>query len=189
MSFSVTYDACVLHPASLRDLLVRLAMTRLFRAHWSDRILDEMVRSVLARRPDLSPTKLARTCTLMCHAVRDCLITGYEDLIEGLTLPDPDDRHVLAVAIRSGSQVVVTENIQDFPASELEKYNIVPQTPDVFVRHLIDLAPHTVVSAVQVQAAALSSPPMDASDVLNSLAQLGLRRSVAELRRLVPPTP
>lgn len=51
MAFDATYDACVLHPAGLRDLLIRLATTGMFRAHWSDHILDEMVRSILRRRP------------------------------------------------------------------------------------------------------------------------------------------
>jgi hypothetical protein len=96
VAFGATYDACVLHPAGLRDLLVRLATTGMFRAHWSTDILDEMVRSILRRRPDLTAAQLDRTRELMCNAVPDCLTTGYEELIDGLHLPDPDDRHVLA---------------------------------------------------------------------------------------------
>ena len=84
MSFDATYDACVLHPAGLRDLLVRLAMTGLYRAHWSNDILDEMVASVLSRRPDLDEAKLERTRRFMCQAVPDSVTTGYRDLIEGL---------------------------------------------------------------------------------------------------------
>ena len=80
MAFDATYDACVLHPAGLRDLLIRLATTGLFRAHWSTDILDEMVRSILRRRPDLTEAQLARTRQLMCEAVPDCLTTGYERL-------------------------------------------------------------------------------------------------------------
>ena len=182
MSFDATYDACVLHPAGLRDLLVRLAMTGLFRAHWSDDILDEMVASILARRPDLDKAQLERTRELMCKAVPDSITTGYEDLIGGLDLPDPNDCHVFAAAIRSGSQVIVTENIDDFPQHALETYNIEAQTPDVFVLHLIDLSPTTVSGVVQAQAAALSNPPMSISDVLDRLARSGLPRSVAALK-------
>lgn len=182
MSFDATYDACVLHPAGLRDLLVRLAMTRLYRAHWSDDILDEMVASVLNRRPDLDEAKLERTRRFMCQAVPDSVTTGYRDLIEGLNLPDPDDRHVLAVAIRSGSQVIVTENTSDFPSAALEPYNIEAQTPDVFVLHLIGLSPTTIANVIQAQAAALTNPPMSVTDVLDRLARSGLPRSVAALR-------
>jgi len=135
MAFGATYDACVLYPAGLRDLLIRLAQTGLFRARWTDDILDEMVRSILDDRPDLKPEQLDRTRTLMCDAVADCLTTGYESLIDGLDLPDPNDRHVLAAAIRAGSGVIVTENIKDFPTAALEPYNIEAQTPDVFVMH------------------------------------------------------
>ena len=82
MSFTATYDACVLHPAGLRDFLVRLGTTGLFRARWSDDILNEMVCSVLNRYPDLRPSDLERTRKLMCDAVPDCLTTGYDDPVD-----------------------------------------------------------------------------------------------------------
>jgi predicted nucleic acid-binding protein len=182
VAFDATYDACVLHPAGLRDLLIRLANTGVFRAHWSDDILDEMVRSILRRRPDLTEAQLARTRQLMCDAVPDCLTTGYDDLIEGLHLPDPADRHVLAAAIRSGSQVIVTENIRDFPAHVLQTYNIEAQTPDAFLLHVVDLSPRAVFGAVQAQASALRNPPVTIDELLDHLAQSGLPRSIAALR-------
>ncbi len=80
MAFGATYDACVLYPAGLRDLLIRLAQTGLFQARWTDRIVDEMIRSIPDDRPDLKPDQLERTRQLMCEAVPDCLTTGYEDL-------------------------------------------------------------------------------------------------------------
>ena len=182
MAFTATYDACVLHPAALRDLLVRLGMTGLFRAVWSDQILDEMVGSIVRRRSDLTVEKLARTRELMCQAVPDCLVTGYESLIDGIELPDPDDRHVLAVAIRSGSQVIVTENLRDFPTEALEPYGIEAQSPDIFLLHLIDLSPTAVAAVIERQAADLTNPPMSVAEVLEHLASSGLPRSIAALR-------
>lgn len=114
MPFTALFDADVLHPAGQRDLLIRLAQVGLFRGRWTVRILDEMEQSIIARHPEHAG-KLTRTRDLMCEAVPDCLVTGYEDLIEALTLPDPDDRHVLAAAIRCGAQVLVTNNQRDFP--------------------------------------------------------------------------
>ena len=183
MSFDATYDACVLHPAGLRDLLVRLALTGLFRAQWSEKILNEMVRSILRRRPDPTSAQLERTRALMCDAVPDCLTTGYEALIDGIELPDPDDRHVLAAAIRSGSQVIVTEKTSDFPADVLERYDTEAQNRDVFVLHLIDLSPTTVFGVIDAQAAALRDPPFTVDQLLDRLASSGLPRSVAALRR------
>ena len=159
-------------------------MSRLFRARWSDDILDEMVRSVLRRFPDRTEADLSRTRRLMCNAVADCLVTGYDDLIESLTLPDPDDRHVLAAAIVAGAEVIVTDNSADFPPEALAPFSIETQTADVFVLHLVELAPDVVSAVVNQQAADLSNPPMTADEVLDRLAASGLKRSVAALRHL-----
>jgi len=96
---------------------------------------------------------------LMCAAVRDCLVTGYEPLLVGLELPDPDDRHVLAAALRSNAHVVVTWNLRDFPASTLDRFDVEAQSPDRFIQHLVDLAPARVAQVLTEQAAALDSPP------------------------------
>jgi len=104
MAFVVLYDACVPYPAPLRDLFVRLANTGVVRARWSTAILDECFRHILVNRPDLKPEALQRTRDLMARAVPDCLVTGFEQLIDGLVLPDPDDRHVLAAAISVTAQ-------------------------------------------------------------------------------------
>lgn len=97
------YDANVLYPAPLRDLLIRLAHAGLVRARWTEAIHDEWARSILKNNPALSPGRLARTRMLINEAVRDCLVAGFEDLVETLTLPDPNDRHMLAAAFHRAS--------------------------------------------------------------------------------------
>jgi hypothetical protein len=182
VAFTALYDANVLHPAGLRDLLIRLARTGLFRGRWTEQILDEMVASILRRRPDLDASRLARTRELMCEAVPDGLVTGYERLIDALTLPDPDDRHVLAAAIRCHAQVIVTANLTDFPANVLEPFTIEAQSPDQFVLGLVDLAPARVAAVVQQQSAALRNPARTVEELLDDLSANGLPRAVAELR-------
>jgi PIN domain len=108
-NFVAVFDACVLYPASVRDLLLRLALTDLFRARWTDRIQDEWIGAVLKQRQDLTRSQLGRTRDLMNRAVPDCLVTSYESLIDGLHLPDPNDRHVLAAAIRCQAGVIVSK--------------------------------------------------------------------------------
>ena len=98
--FTALYDACVLYPAPLRDLLVRLGGSGLFRARWTNQIHDEWICNVLENRADLSRERLERTRDLMNEHIFDSLVTGYEDLIPSLELPDADDRHVLAAAIQ-----------------------------------------------------------------------------------------
>ena len=107
MAFTVVYDADVLYPSTLRDLLIRLAQAGLVQAKWTDQILDETFRNTQRNRPDLDPRNLDRTRELMLRAVRDCLVKGYEPLIDVLDLPDPDDRHVLAAAIKARAQLIV----------------------------------------------------------------------------------
>jgi len=113
--FTVVYDACVLYPAPLRDLLMRLALTDMFRARWSNQIHDEWIESVLRDRPDLRREALEKTRTLMNSNVRDCLVTGYEHLIPSIHLPDPRDRHVGAAAIHCGANLIVMAISRTFP--------------------------------------------------------------------------
>jgi hypothetical protein len=98
-NFTVVYDACVLYPAPLRDLLMRLALTDLYRARWTDLIHDEWTRNVMKQRPDLKLEDLQRTRSLMNAHIRDSLFTWFEHLIPCVELPDADDRHVVAAAI------------------------------------------------------------------------------------------
>jgi predicted nucleic acid-binding protein len=182
MAFVVLYDACVLYPAPLRDLLIRLANTGIVRARWSAAILDECFRSILKQRPELKPESLQRTRELMTRAVPDCMVTGFEGLIDGLALPDPDDRHVLAAAIRTGAQAIVTFNLNDFPAERLQQYNIEAKHPDDFVIDVIDLSLGTVATVIAEQAAALRTPPRSTAELLDTLRAQGLVRSVAKLR-------
>ena len=115
----------------------------------------------------------------------DALVTGYESLIESLVLPDPDDRHVLAAAIVTGADVIVTRNLRHFPAAALDPYDIEAQHPDEFIRHLLDLAPVAVVGAVGAQQARLKNPPVPMPELCDLFERLSLVETVAELRRLM----
>lgn len=110
-------DANVLYPARLGDLLIRLAIGGFYQARWTERILDECFDNLVADRPDVPADRLRRTRQLMAIAVPDAVVSGYDGLIEGLELPDRDDRHVLAAAIAAGATRVVTANLADFPVA------------------------------------------------------------------------
>jgi hypothetical protein len=176
------YDACVLYPAPLRDLLMWLALTDLFQARWTAGIHDEWTRNVLADRPDISPASLKRCRDLMDAHVPDCLVTGYEPLIPTLTLPDLDDRHVLAAAVHGGAGVIVTFNLGDFPAAVLGPYGLEAVHPDEFVVRLFEESPESVLEAVRRQRAALKRPPKTAAEYLATLEQCRLTETVSRLR-------
>ncbi len=181
--FTVVYDACVLYPAPLRDLLMHLALSDLYRARWSDRIHDEWTRNVLASRPDLTQDQLNRTRQLMNAHVRDSLVTGFEYLIPSISLPDPDDRHVAAAAIHSGASLIVTFNLKDFPAEALKPYNLAAQHPDDFIVDLLDLHPAGVLEAAASHRRSLKNPPKAADVYLDTLLAQGLTQSVALMRQ------
>ncbi len=179
---TAVYDANILYSAPLRDLFIRLAQAELVLARWTNQIHDEWIRNVLANNPQLSSERLERTRTLMNEAIRDSLVAGYEDLIPGLALPDPDDRHVLAAGVRAGANVIVTFNLSDFPASVLQPLGIEAQHPDDFIAHLIDLAPETVCAAAKRQREGLKNPPKTVEEYLETLARLSLPKTVIRLR-------
>lgn len=187
MPFIVVFDANVLYPAPLRDLLVRLGRTHLCQVKWTRQILDECFRNIAKQRPDLQPERLLRSREVLeQRAILDVFVTGHEDLIEGITgLPDPDDRHVVAAAIRCSAQVIVTFNLKDFPRPVLSRYGMEAQHPDDFVRDLIDLDEATVAHVVREQAAALKNPPKTPAEVLEVLGQQGLTVSAAMLREIL----
>jgi hypothetical protein len=103
---------------------MRLALSDLFQARWTEEIHDEWTRNVLAKRPDITPKSLTRCREFMNKHVPDCLIVGYESLIPDLNLPDPNDRHVLAAAIHGEVGSIVTFNLKDFPVPILDAYSI-----------------------------------------------------------------
>lgn len=183
MALTVVYDACVLYPSTLRDLLIRLAQADLVRARWTDQILDEVFNNLKEDRPDLEPAKLGRTRRLMVAAVRDCLVQRYEPLVAGLQLPDEKDRHVLAAAIKARAQAIVTTNLRDFPADALHVWGVEPQHPDQFVIDQINANGPTVYGAVQRIADSSKRPPRTVDDVLTALEKNGLAESALVLRR------
>ena len=182
---AAVYDACVLYPAPLRDLLVRLALAGLVRAHWSERIHDEWTRSVLANRPELSSQSIERCRRLMDAHSPDAVVTGYAGRIAALELPDPDDRHVLAAALECGAAVIVTFNRKDFPPAKLGPLAVEAVHPDEFVMRLLDEDSRAVCGGGASPAALPSTSRRKRwMSSCRCLGQCGLPRSVTVLRSL-----
>ena len=174
--FTVVYDACVLYPAPLRDLLMRLALTDLYRARWSEQIHDEWINAVLRNRHDLSREQLERTRSLMNAYVRDALVDGHQSLIPALELPDPDDRHVLAAAIKCGADLILTFNLADFPEQALSIHGLGACHPDQFLLDQLTLDAERVCMAMRQHRASLKNPPKTVEEYLVTLEEQGLSR-------------
>lgn len=179
--FSVVLDACVLYSAPLRDAFMRLAETDLFKLHWTDHIHAEWMHALVADGR-ITAAGAERLRGLLDRHTRDAKVTGYESLIDALVLPDPDDRHVLAAAIRCHADAIVTFNIDDFPRDVLAHHELDVIHPDDFICYQIDLAPGQCVEALRAQRAALQRPPYDVDQFLDILLHQQLPQTVGRLR-------
>lgn len=169
--FTVIFDACVLYNAPVRDLMLQLASQGLFRARWTKKIQDEWMQNLLKNRPDLKKEQLVRTCELMHKSILNCIVEDYEDLAVGINLPDPDDAHVVAAALKSQAQIIVTYNLKDFPEKILLKHFLEALHPDTFLRSQLDLYPAPFLSSVKTVRARLKKPTRTPQEYLFSLFQ------------------
>ena len=183
--FRALLDACVLYPAPVRDLLLTLAGSRLYEPLWSREIQNEWKRNLLANRPDLSEDQLNWTIGRMNNSFRGANVAGYEPYISSITLPDVDDRHVVAAAIKGNADVIVTFNLKDFPVSEIEPLGIEVVHPDNFVLNVIDLDEQTAVQGFKKMVNRLKNPPLSDEDVLKALEKSGITKGVIKLRKLL----
>lgn len=161
---------------------MRLALTDLFKARWTDAIHEEWINALLRQDQRFTRAKLERIRALMDAHVRDAKVVGYEGLIDALDLPDPNDRHVLAAAIRCHADAIVTFNAKDFPANRLNAYAIEIIHPDDFVVYQLDMAAGTVCHTLKEQRMALKNPPKNPQEFLAILQKQQLPQTVAALK-------
>lgn len=181
-------DANVLYPVLLRDVLLRLASHGVFRARWSGRVHDEWMTALSRDRPDIPFERLARTRRLMDEHFQDALVSGYEDRIGSLALPDPNDRHVLAAAIHCGAKFIVTSNLRDFPEATLLEHGVRAEHPDAFLLGRVEVDENAVVAALRRLRLSLHNPAMTPHELLTLMENRRLGASANAQRCATPPT-
>lgn len=155
--YTAILDANVLFTKLQCDTLISLACAGLYAAKWSADIQREWVESRIAKYPGTDEAVRGKA-EAMCEAIPDCMVTGYDTFINCLTLPDPDDRHVLAAAIVGHADCIVTSNLKDFPKEALEPHDIEVQTPDTFIANQITLSERRAIGALREMRVRWSNP-------------------------------
>jgi hypothetical protein len=175
-------DACVLFAATPRDVLLELAAAGLYRPRWTERIHAEWTTSLSRVRPDIAPAKIDALRRAIDASAPDCLVDGYQPLVSRLSLPDAEDRHVLAAAIHCDADLVVTFNIRDFPKRQLAPYGLSAESPDRFILRLIAIAPDAVCEGLRRMRGRLRNPGYEAEELLDLIARRGLPQTARKLR-------
>lgn len=182
--FTVVIDACVLYPAPIRDIILSMASEGLLKPKWSSIIQEEWTRNLLAKRPDLTKKQLNSTIDAMNTAFPDSNVENFEELMPSLTLPDENDRHVLACAIKCKADLLTTINLKDFPPKSIAKYDIQVQHPDELICNLIDLNEDLAYRAFENMVNRLKNPPKTKSQVILTLINCGLTKTAARLEKM-----
>jgi len=181
--YTVVFDACVLYPFTLRSYLMHLSNTGLFRARWTDKIHEEWIQNLLINRPDISREQLQQTRNLMNSHVPHCLIEGYESFVNGLELPDENDRHIVAAAIKAQADSIITFNLDDFPDDVLENCNLVAIHPDEFLEDMFYIERSVCIRAAQKHRSSLKKRPLTTSEYLMHMRTQKLPKFVNCLRQ------
>src|SRR5262245_6182676 len=176
-------DACVLYSITMADLLTSLGEAGLYHPRWTQEIHNEWIRNVIEHRGESSAVtreKLEARRDAMIEAIEDSLVEGYEDLITTITLPDPDDRHVLAVAIKAEANLILTMNLKDFPQDILTTWNLTAKHPDNFTAGLLETDQEAVLGVIKEMRERRKRPPISACRAGSAFAMpdrfVGVRR-------------
>lgn len=151
-------DACVLYPPVLRSLLLGADRAGLYRAQWSDRIIEEWLRATRKLGP-VAEAEARLEAALVASAHPNAKLLAAPHIEARLILPDENDRHVLAVAIAGSSDAIITLNAADFPRGVLSGEGLARRDPDGFLWEIFSHHPEAmsnVVRAVQARAESMA---------------------------------
>ena len=173
MAFGAVLDTCVLYPFSLCDVLLRLAARELYDPFWSGRILEELARNLIEH--GLTSAQTGYRIDQMRRAFPGAEVAGGAVVqLEPLMTNQSKDRHVLAAAVASGADTIVTFNVRDFVPDAFDQFDIEVLHPDRFLVDLHDLDRPAVEAEITAQARALRKPPVSRSDLVGMLERSGV---------------
>ena len=181
--FTCVLDTNVIYPLWIRDLMLWFAHHELYTPKWSKHIFDECIE--VMKRKGITESDRIKRISIVSEAFPDALVENYEPLIQTLDLPDNKDKHVLAAAIKTNANLIVTNNLKDFPADYLASFGISAKNADDFLTDIIDLNHVTSILAFRDLVLNKKNPPYDEYEVLDILRRNGLRDTADYIHALI----
>ena len=186
--YTAFVDACVLAKSLPRNLVLTLAEAEFFRVRWSRPIMDETKRAIermLAAKPDAAK-RAAQACDAMERAFEDAMVDGFDRFLPVCAvLPDQNDIHVLAAAIKTRADVLVTDNLKHFPENVLETFNMEVRSADEFIADTVALDEGRAVAAIGRMRQDSRRPPLTAEKLLLTMEARGLLQTADALKPYV----
>lgn len=187
MIYSVRYtcvlDTNVIYPIDIRDIMFWFAFYELFTPKWSVHIFDEW--KVVMERKGVEPNEIQKRIQKAQLAFPNALVNNYQPLIESLELPDEKDRHVLAAAIKTNANIIVTNNVKDFPKEYLARFGLTTKTADDFITDTIDLNNEVALEAFRAMVLNRTNPSIDEYDLLDRFRKNGITDAADYLHALL----
>jgi len=181
--FTCVLDTNVIYPIEIRDLLFWFAHYELFTPKWSKHVFQEW-KNVMKRK-GLSNQEIKKRTNKANFAFPDAFVQNYESLINGLKLPDKNDRHVLAATIKINANIIVTNNLKDFPEEYLAKFGLSAKSADDFISDIIDLNTTKAIQAFKKMVLNRRNPDLDEYEILDNLRKNGLKQTADYLHSLL----
>ena len=181
--FTAVLDTNVVYPVIIRDILFWFAHYDLYIPKWSEHIFDEWKK--VMKEKGVSEEEANKRIAKANLAFPDALVKNYKGLIDHLKLPDVDDCHVLAAAIKTNANLIVTNNIKDFPEQYLQSFSLNAKTADDFLTDIIDLNQEQAIAAFKEMVLNKKNPKQDEFEVLNQLRNAGLKDTANYLHALL----
>ncbi len=183
LRFTCVLDTNVIYPIDVRDLLFWFASYDLFTPKWSKHIFEEWENAM--KRKGVSTMEIEKRISKAHLAFPDALVENYESLVNSLTLPDEKDRHVLAAAIKTNANMIVTNNIKDFPNDYLSSFGLTVKSADDFLTDTIYLNNELAIEAFRALVLNRTNPNLDEFEVLDRFRNNGLGDTANYLHSLL----
>lgn len=183
LRFTCVLDTNVIYPIDIRDILFWFAYYDLFTPKWSKNIFDEWEDVML--RKGLPPEEVKKRIAAANRAFPDALVDNYESIVDSLSLPDEKDRHVLAAAIKTNANVIVTNNLKDFPSDYLSRFGLAAKSADDFLTDTIDLNNELALEAFKALVLNRTNPNLDEYEVLDRFRNNGIKDTANYLHSLL----